>query len=421
MALGLALALAACSEKLTAPGSCPDFCQSASLALTDTVLLGAITSDSSFSRPNGYVNPDEATYLPAVSTPTRESRPIFRTIPIPRRIGIGTDTTTATLVGADSARLSFTITRRDTTANLVVSLYAMPLTIDTTTAFHDLDGAFAGPVVRSVNLDSLLTKPATPCIGFPCYLDPVTHDSAYVDKANDRMFVRMRIDTTQVPLVLADSGKVALGIRVSGNIPTSTAIAATERASILAPAPSFVWFARMDSAGKVIHIARPVPTSFDSFVYDPPSDPIGANLVIGGVPAVRTVIRIALPPVIRDSSRIVRATLEFIAAAQFQGTAADKFPVFSAPVLADFGAKSPLVGAFNDTTQFTIVPIDTVRVDVTRVLTYWTLDSRRPTTLVLRQDPEGTNFVELRMHSSVDAGLEPRLHITYTARYPLKP
>ena len=117
----------------------------------------------------------------------------------------------------------------------------------------------------------------------------------------------------------------------------------------------------------------------------------------------------------------MRATLEFIAAAQLEGTAADAFPVIAAPVLADFGAKSPLAPAFNDTTQFAIAPIDTVRIDVTSVLTYWTLDTRRPTTLVLQQIPEGTNFAELRLHSSASVGQGPRLHITYAPRYPISP
>ncbi len=388
--------------------------------MTDTILPGAITEDSAFSRPNGYVNPDDAGYLLAVSTPERESRPIFRFPAVSNRLGIGTDTTTAVLVGADSARLAITITRRDTAVDLTVSLYALPLTIDTTTAFHDLDGAFAGPAVRTVNLDSLLAKSAAPCAGFPCYFDPVTHDSAFLDKANDRVFLRMALDTLQVPLVLGDTGKVAFGIRVSGNGPTSTAIGARERQGL---GPLFTWYVRMDSASqKIIHVSRPAAlSSFDSFVFDPPSLPIGSDLVIGGVPSVRTIMRIALPRAIRDSSRIVRATLEFIAAAQLVGTAADAFPVIAAPVLADFGAKSPLAPAFNDTTQFAIAPIDTVLIDVTSVLTYWTLDNRRPTTLVLQQIPEGTNFAELRLHSSASVGQGPRLRITYAPRYPISP
>jgi hypothetical protein len=411
-ALGLAFVLTACSEKLTAPGSCPDFCQSSALTMTDTILPGAITQDSAFGRPIGYVDADAAVSLLAVSAPWRDSRPIFRTTAISRRLGIGTDTATATLLGVDSARLTLTITRRDAaTPNLTFSLYALPLTIDTATAFHDLDAAFAGPVLRSVNLDSLLAKPAD--------WDPATGDSAIVDNVNNRVILTIGLDSAQVPLVPADTGKLAFGIRVTASGPASVAIGASENAGL---GPVLTWFVRMDSLGvKVIHVKRLAPSSFDSFVYDPPSQPIGSSLVVGGVPAARTILRFVLPRAIRDSSRIVRATLEFIAAAQFEGTAADAFPVIALPVVADFGAKSPTNPLFTDTTTFAIAPLDTVRINVTHVLGYWSVDPRQPTTLVLRQLPEGTEFAELRVHSATDVAQQPRLHITYAPRYPISP
>jgi hypothetical protein len=139
------------------------------------------------------------------------------------------------------------------------------------------------------------------------------------------------------------------------------------------------------------------------------------------VPAARTVVRIDLPRLIRDSSRVIRATLEFIAAAQLEGTPADSFAVVAHPVIADFGAKSPLDTVHIDVTWIPIVPLDTVRVDVTNVLALWATDSTKSTTLVLRAAPEGAAFPGLRLHSSVDIAQGPRLHITYAPRYPVKP
>src|SRR5439155_11495035 len=74
-----------------------------------------------------------------------DSRAILRTSALVSGLALNTgDTTTSPLVGADSMKLTLTITRRDTTAhNLTVRLYRLPITIDSTTTFADLLGAFA--------------------------------------------------------------------------------------------------------------------------------------------------------------------------------------------------------------------------------------------------------------------------------------
>jgi hypothetical protein len=404
-----------CSEKLTAPGSCPDFCSSSLLSLIDTVLPGAVTQDSSFGRPIGYINPPNALSLPAVSAPGRDSRPILSTIAIPLRLVVGPDTTTGPVIGVDSARLTLTIVRRDTAShNLAISLYALPLTIDSATAFHDLDGPFAAAPVRTLNVDSLLAKPG--------YKDPATGDSATVDDVNHRISLSIGLDSAQVPLVTGDTGKVALGIRISANSPQTVAFLSLESGVTATLGPLLTWFLKVDSLGlSVAHRTRVVPPAFDSFVYDPPALPIGSLLVVGGVPAARTIMRIDLPPGIRDSSRVIRATLEFIAATPLAGTSADSFLVVASPVIADFGAKSPLNGAHTDSTWISIVPIDTVRIEVTNVLALWATDSLQPTTLVLRALPEGAEFPELRSHGTVDVVQRPKLHITYAPRYPFRP
>lgn len=414
-ALSLAFVLTACSELLTAPGSCPDFCSSNALSLVDTVLAGAIVQDSSFGRPVGYVNPQSAPALAAVSAPGRESRPIFRTVAIPARLVLGGDTTTGPVIGVDSLRLTLTITHRDTaTHNLTLSLYALPLTIDSTTALHDLDASFAAAPVRSLNVDSLLAKPGL--------RDSTTGDSAIVDDANNRVTLLIGLDSAQAPLVPADSGMLAFGVRVAANTSARVTLASVEFQQVLTLGPAVTWFLKVDSLGlQVIHRTRPAQPTFDSFVFDPPAPPIGSSLVVGGVPAARTMLRMVLPRAIRDSSRVVRATLEFVAAAPLEGGAADSFPIFASPVIADFGAKSPLNFTHTDTTWIAIGPIDTVRLDVTNVLGFWAMDSTQQTTLMLRQVPEGATFAELRLHSSLDVTQAPRLHITYAPRYPISP
>ena len=410
-ALGLAVLLTACTEKLLAPGHCPEVCSTFALTMTDTILPLAIYEDSSFGRPVGYISPHNATGLVAKSVPGRESRPIFRTIPIPSRIVVNGDTATGPVVGVDSLRLTLTITARDTAAhNLTLSLYAMPLTIDSTTAFHDLDGPFGAAPVRTVNLDTLLARPGLK--------DPVTGDSALVDNSTRRIILLLALDSAQAPLVTADSGKLAFGIRISADSRASATLGAQESNAF---GPVVTWFLKVDSLGaKTIKATRLAQPAFDGFVFDPPALPIGSALVVGGVPSARTMLRMALPRAIRDSSRVIRATIEFEAAAQLEGTAADSFRVVAHPVIADFGAKSPLSNARTDTTWIAVVPLDTVRIDVTRVLAYWTTNTQA-TTVMLRQLPEGAVFAELRLHSSVVFARRPKLHLTYAPRYPVSP
>lgn len=408
--LGLAIASAACTEELTAPGACPDFCPSTSLSMTDTVLRAAITQDSAYGRPVGYVSPMSAPELLASELPgVRTSRPIFRIAPIQPHIVIGPDTATGPVIGVDSLSLVLTITRRDTaTHNLRLSLYRVPLTIDSTTAFHDLDAAFGAAPIRTINVDTLLARPGLK--------DPVTGDTALVDATTNRVTLFLKLDSAQAPLVLADTGKVAFGIRVSADTLANLALSSTENVVL---GPFLRWYFKVDSLGlKVAHPPAQIRyPAFDSFVYDPPSLPLGGALVVGGVPAARVVLRLAIPKVIRDSSRVIRATLEFAPAAALQGIKADSFKVLASAVLGDFGAKSPLDAAHVDTTRFAIAPLDTARIDVTDVLRFWTSSPTTPTAIVLRQGNEGANFAELRLHHASDVGYEATLHVTYAPRF----
>src|SRR5436190_2267201 len=154
----LATVLAGCVDQATAPGVCPTFCPSGQIDVVDTVLAASIARDSTF---RGYVLPHQAGAMTASDVPgVVDSRAILRTSALVSGLALNTgDTTTSPLVGADSMKLTLTITRRDTTAhNLTVRLYRLPITIDSTTTFADLLGAFAD-TLRAVNVDALLAKP----------------------------------------------------------------------------------------------------------------------------------------------------------------------------------------------------------------------------------------------------------------------
>jgi len=408
-AVGIVIA-AACTQDVTAPGACPTFCPSAVLTVIDTVLAGAIIHDSAFGRPIGFVNPYNATSLLAANLPgVRDSRPIFRTARITTRMSISTtDTTTGAVTGVDSLYLRFTITRRDTaTHNLRLSVFSLPITIDSTTALPDLAGSFAGTPVRTINIDTLVALPGRK--------NTVTGDSAVVDSINNRVTVLLSLDSSQAPFSLADSGQLAFGFRVDADAQPTIALGAFEAGL----GPGITWFLKVDSLGVVAHRSQTPTTAFDSFVFTPAALPLDSTLAVGGVPSARSLLRVLFPrSLISDSSLLTRATLELIPALNPTGIAADSFGLVASAIVADFGAKTPLDLTHVDTTIIHVGVYDTVRVDITRILRYWAADTLAPTAIELFQVPEGADFAEIRFRPSADSTHRPRLRLTYSPHYP---
>jgi len=409
-ALVVLIALA-CTNDISAPGVCPQFCPLGSLTVIDT-LLAAISRDSAYGRPQGYVNPGLSLTLLAASEPgIKDSRPIMLMPALPTRLVLE-DTTTAPVIGVDSIVLAVTITSRDTlVTNLALSVYALPLSIDSTTTFTGLAPAFAAPPIRTVNVNSLLATPA--------YNNPATGDSAILDTVYHRVTLLINFDSAQVPYSVPDTGKLAFGIRVGADQPTDLSLGGLLNYGL---GPSITAYLKVDSLGLgVAHRRTPLgfgTPSFNTFVFNPPPPPLDSTLVVGGVPATRSILRITFPRIIRDSQQIARATLELIPAVLPQGVASDSFDLVTQAVLVDLGAKSALDPIHVDTTRIYITPMDTVRIEMTNLMRFWAADTTAPTAIVLRQAPEGGNFAELRMFASSTTAYRPMLHLTYSPSFP---
>src|SRR5438093_10841036 len=156
-ALAALTAATACTEDVTAPGHCPDFCPSGSITGVDTVLQTVVQRDSAF---RGFVRPHEASSLLAANLPgVIDGRAIVLLVPVGQRLLVGTggDTTTGAIVGVDSLRLTVTITRRDTSAhNLTLAYYRLRLDLDSTKTFADLARAWTtADSLRSLHVDSV--------------------------------------------------------------------------------------------------------------------------------------------------------------------------------------------------------------------------------------------------------------------------
>jgi hypothetical protein len=408
--VGAVLVVAACVERLTAPGHCDDFCPSGKIEIKDT-LLTDISRDSAY---RGYVLAHQsplmlAAHLPG-ATDTLDGRPVFRINGFGSRFRISTiDTSTGAIRGADSARLQLYIVRRDTaTHNLWLHLYRLPITIDTSTTFGSVV-PFTDSL-RSVNIDALLAQPGRK--------DPVTGDSIVVDTVNHRLVLSLKLDTAAARYVGTDSGTVAYGIRIAADTLASIAFGKG------AFGPVLQWYLQVDSV--VMPVARkpgPLGAAFASFVFAPPPAPLDSTLAVGGVPSARSLLRVAFPKVIRDSSQIIRATLFLVPAVPARGAPADSFVIEARSVFADFGAKSPIDLRLGATTVIHVgatdtVATDTVKIEVTNLLQLWAADSTHPTVLVLRAQAEAQFFGEISFYPSVAPAFRPTLQVTFVRRFP---
>jgi len=402
--VGAVLLVAACVERLTAPGHCPDYCPSGQITIVDTLLTTSINRDSSY---RGYVLAYQTPVMLAAQLPgatdTLDSRPIFRINGIGSGFVLST-TDTGAILGADSARLQVRIVRRDTaTHNLWVHLYRLPITIDTSTTFGSVV-PFTDSL-RSVNVDTLLAQ-----LGGK---DPVTGDSVVMDTVNHHVVLSLKLDAAAARYVGTDSGTVAYGIRIAADTLASIAFGKGTFGPVLQ------WYLRVDSLGTpVARNPGVLGAAFASSVFAPPPAALDSTLAVGGVPSAHSLLRVAFPKFIRDSSQIIRGTLFLVPAVPARGAPADSFVIEARSVFADFGGKSPIDPRLGDTTVIHMGSTDTVKIEVTNLLQLWAADSTHPTVLVLRPQLEAQFLGEIRFYPSIAPAFRPTLQVTFVRPFP---
>ncbi|HZH42438.1 MAG TPA: hypothetical protein VFD85_15595 [Gemmatimonadales bacterium] len=426
LALGLVAAMMACTEDATAPGKCPTFCPGGQLRVVDTI-LNVISRDSSYV---GYVQPDSAQEMLAANAFGFDSRPIFLLGPVGTRVLLKPDstgdTTTVPYLSVDSATLVLQIDRRDTLAsNLTISLYRLPKSIGPSTTLADLAGPFTDSLLRTVNVDSVLHLAGG--------IDSTTGDSvAVLDSATGALKVKVSLDSLQANFLASDSGRRAYGIRISAD-----SLAIVSFASVRGSGgPTFRWWGTFDSLGtKVGRVLGISVNLFNSFVSNVGTPTVDSNLVVGGVPSARSLLRFSIPRGIRDSAQVIRATLYLVPETAPAGLPGDSIIFALTRVSTDLGAKSPCVPDPFDPLSTSCVPpgpgdsafvveasahvgrADTIATDITRIVRGWAADTAAPQALMLRGTPEGGNLVPLRLFSSRTPAFRPSLHITYVPRF----
>ena len=422
--LALLLLLGACTDRVLAPGVCPGFCPGGTIGIKDTILTDVIQRDSAF---RGYVQAWQAEAMPIADVPSVvDSRAIFLMGAIPPRVVAKSGDTTTVPIAVDSARLRVVVVRRDpSSVNLRLKLYRLPITIDSTSTFAQLASAFSAPVVDSVNVSALLARPPiSDTATLRIWGDTIRTDSAghtlQISRSDSSLIVYFGLDTTRARFVVADSGKIAYGVRVAADARASAALGATD---VFDRGPLIRWFYHYTvtaTPDSVAHTSIQRGANFDSFVFDPPTPPLDNNLAVGGVPSARSLLRVAMPAFMHDSIDVVRATVVLVPVAPVQGAPGDSFSVIARPVLTDIGAKSPLSTAstvFGRTTIH-IGAADTVRIELSDLVRAWALDTSATTTFMLGQVPEAASYTEIRFYSSRTPAFRPALHVTYVKRFP---
>ncbi len=385
---GLVAAMMACNEQISSPAPCPDNCV-VGPEVHDTVILATLGGDTSFA---GYLALDQAFSL-RVSTGlvTAEDRAWLRFFPRGDSVLIPGDSLRPYTV--DSAAIEVYLQARDTAAkNLVLRIYRLPSNTDTTITYSQLDGYVNDPLrlIGSVSIaDSLLAGRLR--IGFS------------------------GLDTAKVHLTPADSGRLALGFRIEADSATGvllgTSLVANQGARFL----SYVTAATPDTLLKSQTLIRSpqFQGTRQSSVVSPGPD----YLPVGGDPSSRAVIRFDLPPEIRNTPYILRATLELIPTQPINGLPHLPITVLAKGVLADLGAKSPTSSLSSRSDTIPVGSTAPVTLEVVNIVKSWNVVFGVPQTVIVQLTQEGSSFSVPVFGSTRIAGYEPRLHLTYQFPY----
>lgn len=380
----IALTVSACRESVTAPGACPEFCPAAQLRLIDTVLTASVYEDE-WAR--GYAVPDESERLQVVrDSANRDSWALIRFFPFADSV-TSTDGTYA-VQSVDSFQLSVTVLNRAPNVDdLTIVAHRVPVTVDKETTLAEVVEYFRDSTVVGTQLVS---------------------DTAGV--------VSVVLPGDAFPSFAPDSLTAALGIALRTDSGGFVDLASMNRGSGTA---SLLAYVTVDSAGVGVGREDARLAVFDTFLAPELAPPSAETLAMGGIPSARAFLRFELPPIVMDSSDIVRATLVLVPDGPVQGAPGDSVLLRAFALTADLGPKSPFsVPTTSDTTVpgLVAVPVgstDSVRVDITHIVRPWQTSPDYPRAVLLLVVPEGGTLGEIRLRSSRSPQGRPGLRLTY--------
>lgn len=384
--LALAAGVAACSERLTQPGQCPELCPGGTPVGQEEILTALPDNDSTFT---GYTEASSGAVMlvgQGVPTPadtsygvvvfTRPDSVLYR------------DTLRAYTV--DSAQFTLLVVAHDTAVHdAKIQLYRLPSSLDTTA----LSYAALGPLFTPANL---VAESALP-------------DTASADT------VRIKLTGAALdPIAIqpSDLTKLAIGVAITGGVPTGGRVGNNK--SVVPP--TFISYIKPTITAPPF-LSITATTTFAGYAtrQTPAVDP--ALLTVGGVPSSRVLIRFPWSARLRDSVTIVRATLELVPAQPTEGLPHDAGTLNVQGLATDFGAKSPVEPLSLGLLSLPVNTTDTVRVEIARVVQFWQTGLLRPPAIFVSITPEVQTFSRAVFASS-RTGAPPQIRLNYLPRFP---
>jgi len=381
----LLVGLAACTEDLTTPGSCPQTCPGGQVQVRDTILVALQDQDSAFA---GYVQPGQGTGL-LVSTPGQSAHylSVLKFGGRPDSIRVNDTMYTYTI---DSVALSIAVLARDPAATgITLQLYRAPASVDSTVTYADLAG-YATP-------GNLMDSVAVP--------DTLEDGSLRV--------VFSGADLAKVDIPPADSGVLAIAVGMTAPDSTGVELGSPTAASFIPTITTYATIAEVDSADQAQTIIR-VPT-FTTYREENPVPPDPAVLLVGGAPSSRILLRFSLPPAIQNNiTQILRAQLILTPTGPIEGVPGIATTITARGVLTDVGAKSPLIPLLAPFASIYPDSTTSTSIEVIDIVKTWQLATNPPANaFFVSLQPEGSSFTRPVYGSTRDAVGAPKLRITY--------
>jgi hypothetical protein len=373
--------LSACQEQLAVPSTCPDLCPGEGLVVHDTTIEAILDQDSTFT---GYIGAyDVPALLVSNGLPAGDARTWAIFSKRPDSIFVLGTRYAYTI---DSMEFQLPVLARDTSVKgLEIVVHRIPF-VDSTTTLAALDqNLTAATAVDSVVL------PDTLAVGT---LHLKIHPEAWAKLLPDST------DTTRFAVAFRIKAPVPTGLRFGSNL--------------IGSGPTYVTYATAPTTDTTLRKQTiNVPNDTANYVIAEPPLSNPDNIFMGGRSGSRTVLRFNLPKAIRDSSTVLRATLELTLTAPVSGIRDDKAAIQVLTALLDVGAKSP---AFpNAVGSLTIEPgaSGLQQIEVFGPVGSWFGPGGLKPTLLLGLTPEGGTFARPEFFSTRALTGRPRLRITY--------
>ena len=411
--LALGTIIAGCSEDLDSGKACGTLCPLANEQLRDTV-LDPVALDTTLAGFPVLGTPRPLLLAVDPAPDSLDVRAVVRFDSLPSRYAPPSGGDSVAITAVDSTFLTLRLDTTGTQLPAAATLEAYD--VDTPTG-EDTATATLAPLFRPDRRLGTLALDSGATLGDSIRV-PIS-DSAFATKATagDRLRIGLRLVSTGRARVRVLSART--GTALSSFAPTLSFDAADDtvyRAVRVSPSSSAPTGDALTAAAATDAV----------LVVQSPRSAVGSDLLVGGVPGRRTLLRFNLPIQLTDSTDVVRAVLELTQRPVRYLPGADSVVVRSEGVLAtttvtdlvQVAALAAPVGLGADTV--TLSPADSGLRSfslVTLIRAYRALPATTTRAVTLRSLSEGAQTGEIRFFSSeAPAAVRPRLRLTYIPR-----